>query len=100
VLISGGRSAVRKVKRAQILLAADAGVSDEAIAASIAVGTTTVYKRRFVEGNLDAALAEQPRPGAARKLSGKEEALLVAARTRRKAARAGRWTCWRARSCD
>jgi transposase len=79
-LIGGGRQAVRQVKRAQILLAADAGVSDEAIAASIAVGTTTVYrtKRRFVEGNLDMALAEQPRPGAARKLSDKEEALLVA----------------------
>ena len=79
-LISGGRPAVRKVKRAQILLAADAGVNDEAIAAGIAIGTTTVYrtKRRFVEGNLDAALAEKPRPGAARKLSGKEEALLVA----------------------
>ena len=29
-------------------------------------------------GNLAAALSEQPRPGASRKLSGKEEALLVA----------------------
>jgi hypothetical protein len=35
-------------------------------------------KRRFVLGNLEAALSEEPRPGAARKLSGKEEALLVA----------------------
>jgi hypothetical protein len=35
-------------------------------------------KRRFVEGNLEAALSEEPRPGGARKLSGKEEALLVA----------------------
>src|SRR5579872_6038287 len=33
---------------------------------------------RFVEGNLDAALSEEPRPGAERKLTGKEEALLVA----------------------
>ena len=33
-------------------------------------------KRRFVEGNLEAALCEEPRPGAARKLTGKEEALL------------------------
>ena len=40
----------------------------------------TVYrtKRRFVLGNLEAALSEEPRPGANRKLSGKEEALLVA----------------------
>ena len=35
-------------------------------------------KRRFVLGNLEAALSEEPRPGADRKLSGKEEALLVA----------------------
>jgi hypothetical protein len=31
-------------------------------------------KRRFVLGNLEAALSEEPRPGACRKLSGKEEA--------------------------
>jgi transposase len=79
-LMSGGVHAARKLKRAQILLAADAGVSDEDIAASITVGGSTVYrtKRRFVEGNLEAALGEEPRPGAARKLTGKEEALLVA----------------------
>src|SRR3954467_12182422 len=35
-------------------------------------------KRRFVEGNLEKALHEEPRPGAARKLSAQEEALLVA----------------------
>src|SRR5713226_777712 len=79
-LLSGGRHAVRKVKRAQILLAADAGVSDEEIATSLGVGGSTVYrtKRRFVLGNLELALREEPRPGAERKLSGKEEALLVA----------------------
>ena len=35
-------------------------------------------KRRFMEDNLDLALNEEARPGAARKLSGKETALLVA----------------------
>jgi hypothetical protein len=34
-LLSGGKHAVRKVKRAQILLAADAGASDEEIATSV-----------------------------------------------------------------
>src|SRR6202042_3582780 len=79
-LLSGGKQEARKLKRAQILLAADAGASDEAIAASVGVGGSTVYrtKRRFVLGNLEAALSEEPRPGADRKLSGKEEALLVA----------------------
>jgi len=32
----------------------------------------------FVEGNLERALSEDPRPGAERKLTGKQEALLVA----------------------
>src|SRR3979490_1816259 len=79
-LLSGGTHAARKLKRAQILLAADAGVGDEAIATSVSVGGSTVYrtKRRFVEGNLELALSEETRPGAPRKLTGKETALLVA----------------------
>src|ERR1700716_3839927 len=79
-LLSGGKSPARKLKRAQILLAADAGVSDEDIALSVGVGGSTIYrtKRRSVEGNLKRALSEEPRPGAERKLTGKEEALLVA----------------------
>ena len=39
--LSGGRQAARKLKRAQILLAADAGVGDEEIAASVGVGAST-----------------------------------------------------------
>ncbi|MGH8741927.1 MAG: IS630 family transposase [Burkholderiales bacterium] len=79
-LLSGGKHAARKLKRAQILLAADAGASDAAIAGSVAVGGSTVTrtKRRFVLGNLELALSEEPRPGAQRKLTGKQEALLVA----------------------
>jgi transposase len=89
-----GKHAVRKLKRAQILLAADAGIGDEAIAGSISVGGSTVYrtKRRFVEGNLDLALSEEARPGAARKLSGKETALLVATVCSSPPAGSKRWT--------
>jgi Homeodomain-like domain len=49
-LLAGGKRAVRKLKRAQILLAADAGVDDETIAKSVGVGGSTVdrTKRRFV----------------------------------------------------
>lgn len=79
-MLSGGKHAARKLKRAQTLLAADAGVADEQVARSVSVGGSTVYrtKRRFVEGNLDLALSPEARPGATRKLSGKETALLVA----------------------
>jgi len=93
-MLSGGKQAARTLKRAQILLAADAGVPDETIAQSIAVGGSTVYrtKRRFVEGNLERALSEEPRPGAARKLSGPEEALLVATACAKPPAGRARWT--------
>jgi transposase len=93
-LLSGGKHAARKLKRAQILLAADAGVSDEAIATSLAIAGSTIYrtKRRFVEGNLEAALSEEPRPGAARKLTGKEEALLVATACSKPPEGRARWT--------
>jgi len=92
--LSGGKQAARKFKRAQILLAADAGVADEEIAATVGVGGSTVYrtKRRFVEGNLQRALSEEPRPGAERKLSGKEEALLVATACSKAPAGRARWT--------
>src|SRR4029077_12609802 len=93
-LLSGGKQEARKLKRAQILLAADAGASDEAIAASVGVGGSTVYrtKRRFVLGNLEAALSEELRPGADRKLSGKEEALLVATACSNPPEGRARWT--------
>jgi transposase len=93
-LLSGGKHAVRKVKRAQILLAAEAGASDEEIAIRIGVGGSTVYrtKRRFVLGNLELALREEPRPGAERKLSGKEEALLVATACSSPPEGRARWT--------
>jgi len=93
-LLSGGKHAARKLKRAQILLAADAGASDEAIAANVGVGESTVYrtKRRFVLGNLEAALSEEPRPGASRKLSGKDEALLIATACSSPPAGRARWT--------
>lgn len=79
-MLSGGKHGSRKLKRAQILLAADAGASDAEIERCVGTSGSTVYrtKRRFVEGSLEAALSERPRRGAERKLTGKEEALLVA----------------------
>jgi transposase len=93
-MLKGGTQAARKLKRAQILLAADGGSSDAAIANCIGVGEITVYRtrRRFVEGNLAAALTEEPRPGAARKLTGREEALLVATACATPPEGRARWT--------
>src|SRR4030088_922937 len=93
-MLSKGKRAARKLKRAQILLAADAGRSDEEIARAVAVGGSTGYraKRRFVEGNLERAVSEEPRPGAERKLTGKEEALLVATACASPPKGRARWT--------
>ena len=93
-LLSGGKHASRKLKRAQILLAADAGAGDEEIAMGVGVSGSTVYrtKRRFVEGNLERALSEEQRPGAERKLTGKEEALLVATACAAPPKGRARWT--------
>jgi transposase len=92
--VTGGKAAVRKVKRAQILLAAASGSTDEVIAANIGVGTSTVYrtKQRFVEEGLDAALTEAPRPKPDRKLAPHEEALLVAVTCSDPPAGRARWT--------
>jgi transposase len=96
--LNGGKLAALKLKRAQILLAADAGASDEAIATNVRVSESTVYrtKRRFVEGNLELALKEEPRPNASRKLSGKETALLVTTACSNPPEGRKRWTvtCW------
>jgi hypothetical protein len=50
------------------VLAADAGAADEDIAVRVGVGDSPVYRtqRRFVLGNLEAALSEEPRSGASR----------------------------------
>jgi len=93
-LLSAGKCAARKLKRAQILLAADAGSSEVEIEGTIGVGGSTVYrtKRRFVEVGLEAALSEEPRPGAERKLTGKEEALLIATACSKPPLGRARWT--------
>jgi transposase len=93
-LLSAGKHAARKLKRAQILLAADVGASDDDIATSVGVGCSTVYrtKQRFVLDSLEAALREAPRPGASRKLSGKQEALLVATACSKPPQGRARWT--------
>ena len=72
--------AVRRYKRAQALLRADAGETDAAIAAQVGLHHVTIegIRKRFVEEGLEAALSERPRPGAARKLDGRGEAHLLA----------------------
>lgn len=71
---------VRKLRRAQMLVLADEGLTDEEIARALdgSVSTVERVRKRFVQEGLKAALSERPRPGARRKLDGRQEAYLLA----------------------
>lgn len=75
-----GSLKARQFKRAMILLKADEGLTDPQIVAAINVSRPTVerIRKRFVEGGLEKALNEDPRPGQRRKLDGRGEAILIA----------------------
>jgi transposase len=75
-----GEISARKMKRALILLKADEGWKDEAIIQALNTNRSTVERtrKRFVEGGLDHALNEDPRPGQRVKLDSRAEAHLIA----------------------
>lgn len=78
-LMRRGNHASHKVTCAQILLLAFDGLTDEQIVAALKTGFVTVERtrKRFVEEGLGNLMA-RPRRGQARKLTGKQEAHLVA----------------------
>ena len=92
-LLQKGKSSARKLTRARILLQADEGLTDEEITAALNVSLATVERtrQRFVEANLE-ALDELPRPGGQRKLSGKQEAHLIAVACTPAPGGQARWT--------
>ena len=77
-----GKPLARTVKRALALLKADEGLSDREAAGlrrlSVSALTVARARRRFVDEGLEAAINDRPRPGRERKLSGRQEAHLVA----------------------
>lgn len=79
-LAQKGRTSARRMRRAQILLAAADGQRDVTIARVLHSSVSTIERtrKRCVDAGLEAALHEQPRPGARRKLEGKQAAFLIA----------------------
>jgi transposase len=93
-LTTKGESGARRIRRARILLLADEDRLDKEIASFLGAAVTTVerVRKRFVEEGLEAALSERPRPGAARKLDGRQEAFLMALACSEAPEGRGRWS--------
>jgi transposase len=93
-IVRRGKPSARKITRARILLNADQGLTDEQIARVLAVGSATVgrVRQRFVEEGLEKALNERPRPPKPSKLTGKQEAHLIAVACSKAPEGRARWT--------
>ncbi|QSJ14118.1 IS630 family transposase [Nostoc sp. UHCC 0702] len=79
-IIKKGKHKARTITRANILLLASEGESDEAIASSVRIHTATVQRTRekFVIGGLHFALEDEKHPPKPKKLDEKQEAFLIA----------------------
>lgn len=79
-LTNKGKNSARVLKRAQILLQADRGHQEEAIASMLMVGESTIHRRRqrYVREGVELALSERPGKGREKKLTRQAEAVLIA----------------------
>ena len=59
-MLGGGKHAARKLKRAQILLAADRGVRDEEIARTVRASVSTVGRTKRARSRVRAQSASRP----------------------------------------
>lgn len=93
-LIKKGKGNARRLTRAHILLLAAEDKSDETIATTLPTSVPTVERTRkkFVEGNLDGALNDQPHPKRGTKLNAKGRARLVATACSTPPAGRAKWT--------
>lgn len=83
-LIKSGTHAARVITRARTLLLLDRSqghkrkIREVVGAAMVSQGTVTNVKKRYLDGGVDNALYEKPRPGARPKIDGEVEAHLIA----------------------
>lgn len=79
-LVRAGVHSARRLRRAQMLLWADAGRTRAEIAGLLGAARETVRRilDRYLDEGVEAALSDRPRPGGQKRLDGKQEAILVA----------------------
>lgn len=89
-----GRPAARKIKRANILLLADQGKTDDEIVTALHTGRNTVMRTRckFVNGGLAFALSERSRTGRFPKIDDKVETVLTTLAQSKPPSGRKRWT--------
>lgn len=80
IIISKGTSKARVITRARILKATHEGKLDREITEALGIVRSTIHdtRKHYVEGRLKKALYDAPHPGKARKLTGTQEAKVVA----------------------
>lgn len=80
MLSTSGVCQVRKLQRAQVLLALDKGMLDTQIIKVLGLERTRIWRirKRYLDGGLAGALEEQPRPGRPRAYDDKAAAEIVA----------------------
>lgn len=79
-LIGKGTAKARTITRARILILANGGKIDKAICESLGIVRSVVHdvRKHYAEGGLNRALNDLPHPGKARKLTGAQEAQVIA----------------------
>ncbi|OGE26484.1 hypothetical protein A3C26_00555 [Candidatus Daviesbacteria bacterium RIFCSPHIGHO2_02_FULL_39_12] len=79
-LIRKGIAKARVITRARVLLLASEGRKDREIYRSLLISYSTPHdvRKNYARGGLNRALYDAPRPGQARKLTGKQEAEVIA----------------------
>jgi Homeodomain-like domain len=95
-LIQKGNAPARTVRRAHTLLLADAQPPAQTIAAMWQTSAVTVTQtcQRFLTAGLEAALYDQPLPGARGPLAGRQEAHLRSLACSPPPAGRDRWSWW------
>ena len=79
-LIHKGTAKARVITRARVLLLAHEGRKDKEIYESLMISYSTPHdvRKNYAQGGFKRALYDAPRPGQARKLTGEQEAEVVA----------------------
>lgn len=78
--IRKGKRKAREIYRANILLLANKGERDTRIARTLSIHRRTVWrvKKRYLEGDIESALKDDPRPGQPKKYTERHEAEIIA----------------------